>query len=93
MKKSEEMSDADFLDMQWKQSKKELRRVRRKERVRFILLVLCGWAWLAFCVFGALGLVGTELPWLAVLLATGVFGLGVFVAVRLWDRHNAESDI
>ena len=55
---------------------------------KIALLSLVALCWVAFCMAGALGLVGHDHPWLAVLLASAVMIGGIWLAYREWERQN-----
>ena len=73
-------------DREWAESKRNLRRLRRRRFLKMAALAIPFWFWTAFCVFGALGIVGEERPYLAGLLGTAVFVFGIFLAIPAMNR-------
>ena len=65
-------------------SRRKLRRARWRQRRNVVCVGIAFTAWTAFCVAGAIGIVGRDHPWLAALLGTAVLLVGVYLAARAW---------
>lgn len=71
-------------DKKFYRLKKEANRARWKRRFRLAVGCAIAWIWAAFCVVGTVGLVGRDAPYLVGLLATAVWCIGIYLAIRVW---------
>ena len=76
----------DPLEQEFIRLRKEAMRARWRRRARMCVFVIVVWAWMGFCVIGALGVVGYDHPYLGGLLATAVSIVGGYLALREWGR-------
>ena len=68
--------------------RREYRRAVWKQRRNYAFAGIAFTAWTAFCVVGAIGLVGRDHPYLGALLGTAVFLVGVYLAIRVWGGES-----
>ena len=80
------MKERSERDREWLESKRVLRKLRRKQFLKMAAFAIPFWFWTAFCFFGAMGIVGEDQPYLVALLGTAVFALGIFLAIPTLNR-------
>ncbi len=76
--------DGGLVEKAFDEARRAYKHELRKQRRRAALVIPAGWMWTAFCVAGAVGIVGDDHPWLVVFLGTTVWVLGLYLACRVW---------